>query len=88
MGRLRDRIAVSLVLGAVNALFTGLAYLSAGTRFSNLGALWLFAFVLPTLLVTMLMAVKDALKRSMRLQAFIALLISAPSALWIYSVRF
>jgi hypothetical protein len=76
------------VLGVANILLTLLAYMHPdSTFFSYFGAVWMLACVPPTLLITLGFAVRDSLQRKTRLQAVVAVLLSAPSAIWLFSIR-
>ncbi len=87
MTSLREKIATSLILGAINAILTGAAFVSLKTSFTTFAAIWVLAFLLPLLAVTAAMSIRDALKPSLRLQALIAVLLSIPSVMWISSVH-
>jgi hypothetical protein len=82
-----NRVADSMKLAIVNLVGTCIALLTFRTRHSDAGLVWTLVFILPLLVLTMFFSIRELVKGQRRLQALIAVAISAPPLLLLMSVR-
>ncbi len=76
----KDRVAMSLILGALNALGCLISYAPLPRSSFPFGWFWMLGFAPVILLVTLIFAAKDAFKASLRPQAGLAVALSIPVA--------
>ncbi len=82
-----SRVADSMKLAIVNLVGTCIALLTFHTRHFDAGLVWTLVFILPLLVLTIFFSIRELVRRQRRVQALIALAISAPALLLLMSVR-
>jgi hypothetical protein len=71
-----NKIADSLKLALVNLFGTTLALIVIKTRYSSLGSVWIWVFILPFFVLTIAFGIRDFLRRGKKSQAVIAVAVS------------
>jgi hypothetical protein len=71
-----NKIADSLKLALINLLGTTLALVLVKTRYSSLGSVWIWVFILPFFVLTIAFGVRDFLRRGKKGQAVVAVAVS------------
>lgn len=79
-------LSTSLVLAMFNLLFTGCALIFAYTTLADVAIVIEMVFLPLLLLVTVVFAIRDLLRRATRLYAVVAVFLSIPGAWLVFSI--
>jgi hypothetical protein len=86
------RLAISVILASLNLLLIGLYFLASWRRvgccgWGTPGNIILLAVVPVVLLASLIFVVRDLIRPPTRLQAILALVLSVPSAVMVFSIH-
>lgn len=86
------RLTISLILAVLNLVLIGLYFVASWRNvaccgWGSAGNILLLAFVPVVLLASFVFIVRDLIRPSTRVQAILALVLSVPSAVMVFSIR-
>jgi hypothetical protein len=86
------KLAISVILASLNLLLIGFYFLASWKRvgccgWGSPGNIILLAVVPVVLLASLVFIVRDLIRPPTRLQAILALVLSVPSAIMVFSIR-